>query len=148
MRFLLIGRDVNLANPSLSGIVPPELENRFVFTGQRSDPERLLQAMDVYCSSSWSEAFPNVLGEAMACGVPCVTTDVGDSADIVGDTGVVVEPSNPEALTDGLLKVLHKSSGKRRRLGKYARRRIEKYFSISCIAEQYSRLYSSVLNSS
>jgi glycosyltransferase involved in cell wall biosynthesis len=65
--------------------------------GRRNDIPRLTASFDIASSSSsFGEGFPNVLGEAMSCGVPCVTTDVGDSALIVGQNGMVVPPSmNP-----------------------------------------------------
>lgn len=140
-RFLVVGRDVSPDNRALSGVVPSELLDRFVFTGERSDPERLMQAMDVLCSSSLSEAFPNVLGEAMACGVPCVTTDVGDSADIVGDTGIVVPPSDSGALADGLLAMLGKDALERERLGRSARERVAQHYALPRIVEHYAELY-------
>ena len=141
-RFLLIGREVSLDQPSLKGIVPPEFLERFVFTGERSDAQRLMQSMDVLAASSaWGEAFPNVLGEAMACGVPCVTTDVGDSAAIVGDSGIVVPPSDPEALANGLQALLKKRDEERRALGRSARARIESHFSLPSVVERYADLY-------
>lgn len=146
-RFVLAGREVDLRNPALRGIVPPEFEDRFVFTGEREDPERLLQAMDILTTSSaWGEGFPNVLGEAMACGVPCVTTDVGDSADIVGNTGIIVPPSNPKSLADGLLQMLQKAPEERRSLGEQARSRIARLFALPQIVEQYANLYESLMN--
>ena len=92
LHFVLCGRDVSMNNASLEKQVPAMLRNRFHLLGERSDVPGLMSAMDIFCQSSWSEAFPNVLGEAMAVGVPCVATDVGDSAIIVGDTGVMVPP--------------------------------------------------------
>jgi glycosyltransferase involved in cell wall biosynthesis len=140
-RHLVVGRNVTPENPALAGIVPEELLERFVFTGERRDPERLMQAMDVVTSSSWGEAFPNVLGEAMACGVPCVTTDVGDSADIVGDTGIVVPPSDSGALAEGLLAMLAKDAPERERLGRAARERVAKHYTLPRIVERYAQMY-------
>jgi glycosyltransferase involved in cell wall biosynthesis len=141
VRFLVIGRDVTPNNPALAGIVPADLLDRFHFTGERSDSQRLMRAMDLFCLSSWSEAFPNVLGEAMSCGVPCVTTDVGDSAAIVGETGIVVRPSDSEALARGLWTMVDKTDRERRALGQAARARIETNFALDSMVEHYARLY-------
>jgi len=138
---LLAGRDVNLENPALAGILPPELEQRFYFVGERKDVPDLMRAMDLFCLSSWSEAFPNVLGEAMALGVPCVATDVGDSRDIVGETGIVVPPSDSKALSDGLLAMLNRTANEREALGRAARARIEMYYSLPSVVAQYRELY-------
>lgn len=141
VRFLVVGHGVSPQNPSLAGIVPQDLLDRFVFPGERSDINRLMQSMDVLCLSSRSEAFPNVLGEAMACGVPCVTTDVGDSADIVADTGIVVQPLDSEALARGLTAMLEKPDAARRALGRVARKRVEENYSLMSIVEEYDHLY-------
>lgn len=140
-RFLMVGREVSPENPALAGIVPPDCIDRFVFTGERSDVHRLMQAMDVFCLNSWSEAFPNVLGEAMACGVPCVATDVGDSAAIVGDTGIVVPPSDTGALAGGLEAMVQKSAHERQALGRAARQRIKANYSLDSVVAQYTDLY-------
>lgn len=100
-----------------------------------------MAAFDVLCSASRGEGFPNVVGEAMACGVPCVVTDVGDSAMIVGDTGRVVPPENAEALAKGLMELLQLSPSDRAALGKAARERIRSEFDIAVIADRYAALY-------
>lgn len=141
VRFLLVGRDVSPDNPALTGIVPPDLMVRFVFLRERSDVQRLIQAMDVFCVSSWSEAFPNVLGEAMACSVPCVTTDVGDSGDIVHDTGIVVPPSDTDALARALEAMVRKSPEERQALGRVAREHIQGHYCLDSVVERYAALY-------
>lgn len=101
------------------------LETSVIWTGTRSDIVALFNAMDIAVSNSLSEGFPNVVAEAMACGVPCVVTDVGDSALVVGDAGLVVPPSDPEALV-GAIEILIATSPS----GKECRHRIENAFSL------------------
>ncbi|TGN39936.1 glycosyltransferase [Marinobacter confluentis] len=143
---LLVGRDVDLQNPMLDRIVPPELESRFRIVGERDDVQDLMLAMDVFCQSSWSEAFPNVLGEAMALGVPCVATDVGDSRCIVGDTGEVVPPSDSDALARQLLSMLGRSAEERASLGQAGRQRIEERYALPKMVKQYSDLYTKLVS--
>ena len=91
-------------------------------------------ALDLACSSScFGEGFPNVIGEAMACGIPCVVTDSGDSARVVGDTGVVVEPGQAPALAGGLNRMLELNSIDRAAFGENARRRIVANFGLDAL---------------
>jgi glycosyltransferase involved in cell wall biosynthesis len=113
--------------------------------GERSDVYRLMQAFDVFCQSSWSEAFPNVLGEVMASGVPCVATDVGDSACIVGDTGRMVPPINPSALAEAVIALLSIPKSGRVALGRAARKRIESRYNLSAIVSSYADLYGKLI---
>jgi glycosyltransferase involved in cell wall biosynthesis len=84
-----------------------QISDRFVWAGQRDDMRAVYNALDMVCSSSaFGEGLPNAIAEAMACGIPCVVTDVGDSALLVGDTGIVVPPNNVQALADGLSKCI------------------------------------------
>jgi glycosyltransferase involved in cell wall biosynthesis len=116
-----------------------------VFTGEQKDPARFMQAMDVLCSSSKSEAFPNVIGEAMACALPCVVTDVGDCAAVVDKTGIIVPPSNSKALAEGLLKMLEKPRSERDQLGRFARSRIKEQYTLARVASRFSERYQSIL---
>lgn len=141
LRFLLVGKNVNLNNEVLQGIIPESLLSKFLFTGERMDVYDLMQAMDIFCLNSISEAFPNVIGEAMALEVPCVVTDVGDSAHIVGNTGIVVPPANDDSLFYGLQEMILKSEAERRELGRLARERIAENFSLDKIVEQYVQTY-------
>ncbi len=110
--------------------------------GERDDVPRLTAALDISTSSSsWGEAFPNVLGEAMACGVPCAATDVGDAALIVGDTGRIVPRDDPQALARAWEELLSLPEGERRALGRAARARIREHFDMNAVAERYAALY-------
>ena len=97
----------------------------------------LYNAFDISTlSSSYGEGFPNTICEAMACGVPCVTTDVGDSAQIVGDTGIVVPPKNPKALADGWYNMLKAIKNKNLIYCNRSRDRILSKFNSSICAEK------------
>jgi len=74
--------------------------------GERNDVPAIASALDIGTSSSIGEGFSNSLGEMMACSVPCVVTDVGDSAHVVGNTGRVVPTRNPEELSKAWIEVL------------------------------------------
>ncbi|MBE3143162.1 MAG: glycosyltransferase, partial [Planctomycetes bacterium] len=88
-------------------------------------------ALDICCSTSiFGEGFPNVVGEAMACGIPCVVTDVGDSAMVVGETGRVAPVSDIEALAQALRTMILLSDAERSALGEMARQRILSNFSL------------------
>jgi glycosyltransferase involved in cell wall biosynthesis len=88
------------------------LGKKIIWAGARQDMPAVYSALDILCSASvGGEGFPNVVGEAMACGVPCVVTDVGDSARIVGELGVVVPPGDAEALARGLAATLDRLDG-------------------------------------
>jgi glycosyltransferase involved in cell wall biosynthesis len=105
-----------------------------------------MTALDLAVSSSaFGEGFPNVLGEAMAAGVPCVTTDVGDSRAIVGDTGRTVPPQAPEALAEAMLDLLNLPAIERRALGMAARQRIADNYEIGDVAQRYLALYRDML---
>jgi glycosyltransferase involved in cell wall biosynthesis len=113
--------------------------------GERSDLPNLLPGLDVFClSSAFGEGFANVLGEAMASGVPCVATNVGDAADIVGETGRIVPPRQPDALAAALGEMLVMSTSQRRALGARARSRIEDRYGLAGIARQYADIYAAV----
>ena len=141
-RFVMAGTDVTTENSELMGLVRELGVGDGVFLlGELADTARLMAALDILCLPSSSEGFPNVVGEAMACAVPCVATDVGDAAWVVGETGVVVPPRNPEALAEGLTLLLQTSRAARAELGGRARRRIEEHFTLTAITRQYADLY-------
>jgi glycosyltransferase involved in cell wall biosynthesis len=108
---------------------------------EQTDGMQFLAALDVAVSSSYSEAFPNVVAEAMACGIPCVATDVGESTHIVGPTGAIVPPRDPVALAAAINRILDLGLDARQALGAAARERIVSEFSIDRAAVRYDDLY-------
>ena len=145
LHFVLCGEDVTWGNRELAGrIEKASMRTRFHLLGRRLDIPRVAAALDLACLCSRSEAFPNVVGEAMACGVPCVVTDVGDSAAIVGQTGIVVPPAEPEALAAGIGRLLEMGPEGRRKLGEAARARVLENFSLDRVVREYQGLYCQV----
>jgi glycosyltransferase involved in cell wall biosynthesis len=121
------------------------LTGRVHALGERRDVPALFAALDVAVSpSACLEGFPNAVGEAMACGAPCVVTDVGDSAWLVGETGRVAPPRDVPALAAALDAMLSLDPLARARLGADARTRVAEHFSLARVVAEYHDLYASL----
>ncbi len=148
--FVYAGRGVDAGNEELSRLVHTMgLAGRVRLLGERQDVARLYASFDVYWMSSVArgiaEGFPNVIAEAMACGVPCVATDIGDAASIIGQTGRVVQSQDWRAFGDATAELLDGGPTTLGRLGNEARERIERDFSLDAVAGAYDALYVEVL---
>lgn len=146
VHFLLVGTEVNQKNQDLLQFIEQnKLYNNIHLLGERNDIPHLTAALDILSlSSAYGEAFPLVVGEAMSCGLPCVVTDVGDSAWVVGNTGRVVPPRSPEALANAWQELIELSLEDKEALGKAARTRIMELFSLDSVVVQYEAMYESV----
>lgn len=145
--FLLCGGGVQWENRTLrTWIEATGLRNRFHLLGERADMPRLFAALDVAALSSTSEAGPMVVSEAMACGVPCAGTDVGDVAEMIGDTGCVVPPEDPPALGQAIVHLLSLGAEQRARMGSAARSRIREKYLLSDVARRYEELYADLVD--
>jgi len=146
VRFVLCGHNTSLANATLAEWIDAAgVRPACQLLGPRHDIPRLTAAFDIATLSSVGEGFPNVLGEAMACGVPCVATDVGDSAELIGDTGYVVPPRDAGALARAWDELLGAGRAAREALGLRARQRIEERFSIHHVARLYEQTYETIV---
>lgn len=145
VRFLMVGRNIDRDNKELAGwINQTACSDRFILLGERSDVSDCLSIMDIFCLSSRTEAFPNALGEAMAMGLVCVATDVGDVAALVGDTGKIVPKENFSALADALIDVIEIPKHERIELGIRAKNRIESEFTLEKACKRYEDLYQQI----
>ena len=142
VQFMLCGEGIDNENSQLTRwIEKGKMEGCFHLLGIRKDVSHLVAAMDVAVSSSLGEGFPNVVGEAMACSVPCAVTDVGDSALIVADTGRVVPAKDPEALATAIIGLLQASPMFREELGKLARQRVKTNYSLDSVVRKYEAAF-------
>lgn len=148
VHFLMIGKGVDYDNLVLTQLIHElAIEHQISLLGERTDISRLVSSLDILTSSSaYGESFPLVIGEAMACGVPCVVTDVGDSAWIVGVTGYVVPPRDPQSLANAWNDLIEMGAERQADLGKAARERIATEFSLDSVVNQYELLYESCVN--
>lgn len=145
VEFVMCGNDITWQNERLvSWIDDAGIRGRCHLLGRRDDMEVIQASLDIGTSSSAGEAFPLAIGEAMASGVPCVVTDVGDSADLVGWSGRVVPPGDPAALAAALQDLTELGADERTALGLAARERIASRFSLASTRLQYEQLYHQV----
>jgi glycosyltransferase involved in cell wall biosynthesis len=140
--FLCAGRGVDWRNQSIvSQVINLGVEKNFRLIGEVSDVDMIFSVMDIFCLSSRSEGFPNVVAEAMLNSLPCVVTDVGDAAFIVGDHGLVVPPNNHLALSNGIIHFLKMDPKIRKSIGAQGRIKIIENYNLDVIVEKYIKEY-------
>ena len=151
VHFVLVGPNIDYQNPILSDQIKSlGVTEQIHLLGERQDVPDLMTSLDIFTTSSaYGESFPNVLGEAMSCQIPCVATDIGDSAAIVADTGFVVPPKDPQALAEAWRKLIVLSKAERHDLGIKARKHIETNFNLdgsNSLVKKYESLYRNSLS--
>ena len=140
--FVLCGPGMTWENAELTAMIESmELRPWLRLLGPRRDVAGVLAALDLATSASLSEGFPNTLAEAMACGLPCVATDAGDSARILGEEGIVVPPGDADVLAAAWQRMIALSAAERRALGERARQRALADFSLERMVAAYGSLY-------
>lgn len=143
VHFLLAGEGISIENMNLATEINASgSPDHFHLLGRRSDIPRLTAALDIASTSAaFGEGLPLVIGEAMACEVPVVGTDVGDSRRIVAATGCIVPPKDWLAMADAWEGLLNLSFEARRHLGGLARERIQKEYNATDTVKKYLALY-------
>jgi glycosyltransferase involved in cell wall biosynthesis len=136
VRFVCVGDGVASYKQELVRLAASlGLADRLVWAGHRSDMAAVYNAFDIVCSSSYGEGTSNVIAEAMACGIACVATDVGDSGRLVGRVEFVVPPRDPAALSAALERLVDMPDGERAELGRQARQRMITHYSVQRMAK-------------
>lgn len=147
VHFLMVGQDIEWSNAVLKRLIDDaKLSKVFHLLGRRDDIPRITAALDLASLTSWSEAFPNILVEAMACGVPCVSTDAGDAAVILGDTGWIVPTGDMEGLAAQWATFLMLPEARRRLFGERSRARAMDQFELGAVVKRYEAMYHDVVN--
>lgn len=147
VRFVCVSPDPQLAREKFHSLVESlELESMILWVSGKDDIVKIYNTIDIFClPSHFGEGWPNVVGEAMACGVPCVVTDVGDAKTIVDDTGIVVPRRNPSALAEACIKLLNLSDEQFLVLKDKCRKRITENFTVEQMVKRFESVYNSIL---
>lgn len=141
-RYLLVGRGCDSSNRALARMAREAgVADIVLMLGEQEDMLSVYNCLDVCVCSSISESFPNAIGEAMACGIPCIVTDVGDCAFLVGPDGVVVPASDACALSKAIVRLASLASNQRLEVGARLRNRVQSDFSIDSVVDRYEALY-------
>lgn len=144
LHLALCGRGVNADNARLTALIAEHgLEGRVHLMGHVAELEHVLPGLDMYVSASLGESFPNVVAEALACGVPVAATDAGATRALVEEAGRIVPPGDAPALAGALRELAALGPERRRRLGELGRERIVNGFSMAACVARYEALYRS-----
>lgn len=146
VHFVLCGEGIVADNPKLVAEVANGLKGHCHLLGLHREMPAFYAGLDIAANSSLSEAFPLAVGEAMASGIPCVVTEVGDSPAIVGETGRVVPPRQPALMSSAWREMIDAGPEVRHHLGSAARQRVVTQFSVTQFAQRYQSLYRNVAN--
>ena len=142
VRFIFAGKNLDRKNPAIDNLILDlGISDRCHLLGERNDIAAIYRTFDVFLSTSLSEGLPNCIGEAMATAVPCAATDVGDTQDLIGNTGLVFPPNDIDAATAACIDLIDRSQIERDQLGREGRRRIESMYAIKAESSAYARLY-------
>ncbi len=141
-QFILVGTGVDATNSELTSLISKlGIQKHVHLLGERSDLPAITVSLDIAVSSSaFGEGFPNVVGEAMACGIPVVATDIGDTAWVMGDTGTLVPAKDPAKLAEACVHILNLPEAERRALGEKGRQRITEHFSLASVLQHFDEL--------
>ncbi len=141
-RFIMIGRELEWSNTLLKiWIDKHALADKFILMGEQKEVTNALSLIDIFCLTSISEGFPNILGEAMMLAIPCISTDAGDAKHILGDCGEIVEVRNHKGIANAIIKLINVEKVQRDSLGKKSRERIKTHFSMEMAVDKYVNLY-------
>lgn len=142
--FKIAGGGASFNNPEVKALFEQYQldQNKVELLDQVSDMPAFYQSIDAFLMTSITEGFPNVLVEAMASGLPCISTDVGDASYILQELGYIVPPRDSDALAQAILRYLQLNTDEKLALKQVTRQRVEQHFSIETVSQQYMQVWS------
>jgi glycosyltransferase involved in cell wall biosynthesis len=144
--FVLAGKNVDAQNEDLKRKITELNIQHIQLLGERNDINKILSATDVLVvSSAYGEAFPMIILEAMSCATLCVSTDIGDAAEIIGDAGKIIPAKNPSELAEAVASIIALDEPQRKKMQENARQKILANYSLQHIADAYEKLYEKYL---
>lgn len=147
VHFILAGQQVTNENPELTTqCLKHGLDSRLHLLGEYKDIPSLLNTFDIFSLTASAGALPSIIGEAMACGIPCISTDVGDIARLIGNTGQVIKNPTPSQLAFAWLEWMDAGNIWRTELGQRAAERIQQHYNIHNTSAQYQDIYKELVN--
>lgn len=138
---ILVGKNILVAKPLLLKEIAPEYFDRIHFWDEIEDSSWGIKSFDIFCLTSLSEAFPNVLAEAMSHAIPCVATDVGEVRNLSTEGCFIVPPADPQALAKQLVQLAHLPKNERVKFGIINRQKIQENYSMSSVVRSYQNLF-------
>jgi len=149
VRFVMVGSGIDDSNAELLALIRKHgVGNHVRLLGERADIPRITAGFDIATCTSHSEGFPNMVAEAMACGVPCVATNVGDVDVLLGGIGWIVPVGDPVAMAAGWEEVVNLKPQSKRQVGEQSRRRIIEKYSLDAVTQRYEKIYSALAKAS
>lgn len=142
LRAVFVGRDVDTPGGAIGRLIAEAgLGDVIQLVQETRDISGVLSALDIFCLSSRGEGFPNVLGEAMCHGLPCVASDVGGVRELLGDVGVIVRPGDAKQLASELSRLTSMSVDARKAMGSAARQRVVEKFSLGVSVKKFEAIW-------
>lgn len=147
-KFLMVGKNLTSDNIELVKLIKKYSDiNKFYLHGESDQVDLIFPVLDVFVLSSLNEGFPNVLGEAMMFGIPCVSTDAGDASLIIGNTGRITPIGNSNELGKAICEILSLNDDEKKYLSDSAKLRIKNKYSLASTVSKYSDLYDNLAKS-